>query len=461
MADNTFLQAFQTGASLYDKAQSRKMEQAQMEQQVANFALQKEHQALQQQLGNLQLAKDGFALQEAKSEAAAQAEDSVPFNEFVNRTIKYSDDPSYSEDMIQFPNLKSQKLKSEALGILKEAVIKRNNQVAARASLLNDRVAAVEKKSALDGLDWLSKNVSDQAQFVHEMSQKLAAGTTDWDAFSQIKAKVNQFAPALTVTKTMPQGENRALATAAAQQGGTITPEMMKRSEGQSYTDANRKSKNHFNLLTQNFNIPLDENDLKELDVAFQNGAQKIGQKVVDEINFGNQLVRTMESDHQMIVDFDKKYGQGAFDEYVGPIDKPVFDLKARVSKLPQASQEAKNIQDQVLQHLQSYRKANFGTALSESEQAVFKEFSPDPNKPVFAASILNFAKGARKATEIMVSKNWKSPQITQFQEEYFKPEFKRGIVGKVGASATPAATPSEGISVPLNGGTFIIKRKQ
>jgi hypothetical protein len=93
MADNTFLQAFQTGASLYDKAQSRKMEQAQMEQQVANFALQKEHSALQQQLGSLELAQKGFALKEAQGEAAAQSEDATPYNDFQNKVLNWSIDP--------------------------------------------------------------------------------------------------------------------------------------------------------------------------------------------------------------------------------------------------------------------------------------------------------------------------------------------------------------------------------
>jgi hypothetical protein len=442
MADNTFLQAFQTGASLYDKAQSRKMEQAQMEQQVANFALQREHEDLNQKLGTLKLSQDGYALKEAQNEAAAQVEDAPKLNQFRNDVINWSTSPKTDKVAIEMPVFRSKAANASATDIANKGILMFQNKVAADT----DRAAqaAITKMISIN-----AKNI-ESIQQVPGMEAHVAKYSNIYDpqtrtineeVFNQNAMLAARVDPILMRMKDRPQGPERdslrPLLKDAIEGKQVNIPDSI----GNQMVVSNKKAQNHFNLLKENFNLPLNETDAKELYVAFQNGAQKIGQKVVDEINSGNQLVKTLESDHNMIQEFEKKYGKGKFDEYVGPIDSFVLKTEAQVQKLTPAQQEAYNIQRQVAQHLQSYRKANFGTALSSAEQAVFAEFSPDPKKPAYSNDILNFANGARKAVEIMVSKNWKSPQVTQFQEEYFKPEFKNGVARNGGAATTPTST--------------------
>ena len=128
MADNTFLQAFQTGASLYDKAQSRKMEQAQMEQNVATFALQREHEDLNQKLGTLKLAQEGYDLQEKKSEAAKEEADQPVGNKFLNDAVNWSMHPN-AENAPAFvvPPFQSKKWNENALKIYTGAMTTRLN----------------------------------------------------------------------------------------------------------------------------------------------------------------------------------------------------------------------------------------------------------------------------------------------------------------------------------------------
>ena len=67
---------------------------------------------------------------------------------------------------------------------------------------------------------------------------------------------------------------------------------------------------------------------------------------------------------------FNQKYGPKAFDEFVGPVDAPIFRAVGKYKGLPEADKkEARLIQQQIAKVVQDYRKDVFGATLTKNEQ--------------------------------------------------------------------------------------------
>lgn len=103
---------------------------------------------------------------------------------------------------------------------------------------------------------------------------------------------------------------------------------------------------------------------------------------------------------------FNKRYGDRAFEKYVGPIDNPVFNVKSLAvspEDLPKADAEARSVFRDVGYIIQQYRKANFGTALTENETKEFKKIIADPKFADYFNSIKTFRDNVKKAVDFKV----------------------------------------------------------
>lgn len=431
MAD-TFLQAFQVGANLYDRAQSRKMEQAQFQQQAAQFVLQREQAALQQQLGALNVAQKGFELKSAQEEATAQTEDAVPFNDFQNRVLNWSIDPSLDENAIgTVPQFKSKAARTGAASLLQNAVISRQNKVASLANTVAARSATAAITQATRDLTTLASNFQGMEQFVYENGDVANPdGTPNWGKINSVKAKLAELMPAMKVARDLPQGVPRAQATAVAAAGGEVTPDMLKRGEGQGLTDAAKKAKMQVDVLKAR-GIEVDPRFESEIaNKATTSGGLSLDAVTKKEFAANDTTVSQLDSATQKIAEFNKKYGAGAFDDYVGPLDNPAFELKGRAVGIPkQAEQEARDIFKKVNVAIQGYRKANFGTALSANELETFNKIIPPPSYASYSTDFGQFANALRDTMKTAVSRSLYSPDIVPFLDKY----------GPKGAQAAPA----------------------
>jgi hypothetical protein len=92
--------------------------------------------------------------------------------------------------------------------------------------------------------------------------------------------------------------------------------------------------------------------------------------KVIDSITASDKAIFQLDNAIDKINQFDARYGKGAFNEYVGPIDSPLFKATAKFKGLTSAEkQTARAIQQQIGMVIQDYRKGVFGATLTTNEQ--------------------------------------------------------------------------------------------
>lgn len=136
---------------------------------------------------------------------------------------------------------------------------------------------------------------------------------------------------------------------------------------------------------------------------------------VVKDIESENKAFQQLDDVTGKIAKFDAKYGAGAFDEYVGPVDAPVFKFKTKgiaPQKLAEADREAKSIFREANYVIQAYRKNNFGTALTENETAAFREIVGDPTFADYANGLSTFRDSVKRGVGISVADHKFSPNI-------------------------------------------------
>lgn len=123
------------------------------------------------------------------------------------------------------------------------------------------------------------------------------------------------------------------------------------------------------------------------------------------------QLERAVDS----IDKFNEKFGPNAFEEYVGPIDAPVFRAKAGAidpKKLKEADAEARKIFRTVNFIVQGYRKGNFGTALTANETQAFNEIIAPNSQADYVEGLRTFKENVKQKVGQSVSDHALSPNI-------------------------------------------------
>jgi hypothetical protein len=154
MADET-LQAFQLGASLYDRAQTQKRMMEQFQQQTAESVLQRQGMQLQNKIRDMTLA-------DAIGEQKAQVDEFNAFSELSKQVGDYLDNPSAKAKFPVIPAFKSKQYRLEA-----DKMLNNLEKYSARAELLKarDRAEATSNtlrastiNKAIDAGAWIGFN---------------------------------------------------------------------------------------------------------------------------------------------------------------------------------------------------------------------------------------------------------------------------------------------------------------
>lgn len=132
--------------------------------------------------------------------------------------------------------------------------------------------------------------------------------------------------------------------------------------------------------------------------------------KVVDQIQNADATSQQLQSIAGQVAAFNQKFGPNAFQEYVGPMDQPVFRFKTKKAlgpdQLSAADREARGIQQQVFSIVQDYRNKNFGSALTANEESIFRNIVSNPADQDYVASLANFGNTLKNKAEIQVKQN-------------------------------------------------------
>jgi hypothetical protein len=154
MADET-LQAFQLGASLYDRAQTQKRMMEQFQQQTAESVLQRQGLELQNKIRDITLA-------DTIEERQAQVDEFKTFSDLSKQVGSYLDNPSAKAKFPVIPAFKSKQYRLEA-----DKMLNNLEKYSARAELLKarDRAEATSNtlrastiNKAIDAGAWIGFN---------------------------------------------------------------------------------------------------------------------------------------------------------------------------------------------------------------------------------------------------------------------------------------------------------------
>lgn len=193
--------------------------------------------------------------------------------------------------------------------------------------------------------------------------------------------------------------------------------------------------------------VNVDDNQIAEVkSKALLGGMSAVNapQAVVKDIENENKSFQQLDAVTKKIEDFDKKFGKGAFNEYVGPVDAPLFKFKTRAlepSKLSAADREAKDIFRDANYIIQAYRKNNFGTALTSNETAAFREIIGDPSFSDYSNGLSTFKDSVKRGVGISIADHALSPNIPATIKKRFLVGESPGVAPA--AAAVTTTTPS------------------
>lgn len=122
-------------------------------------------------------------------------------------------------------------------------------------------------------------------------------------------------------------------------------------------------------LAKQGILDPADEASVAEASSIIRAGA-KVPAKTQSSVMAADNAVVQLDTAMKRVEAFNQKYGSNAFNEYVGPLDAPVFRAEGKYKGLTaEDKKEARLIQQQIAKVVQDYRKDVFGATLTANEE--------------------------------------------------------------------------------------------
>lgn len=185
MADET-LQAFQLGASLYDRAQTQKRMMEQLQLQTAESLLQRQGMELQNKIRDITLA-------DTIEERQAQVDEFKTFSDLGKQVGSYLDNPESTAKFPVIPAFKSKQYRTEA-----DKMLNNLEKYSARAKLLK---ATSRAEAQADAMTAAQYNIA--AKYgAFKFNPQTGKQDIDYDIVNKIAAREREAALAQTEAKT-------------------------------------------------------------------------------------------------------------------------------------------------------------------------------------------------------------------------------------------------------------------
>ena len=199
-------------------------------------------------------------------------------------------------------------------------------------------------------------------------------------------------------------------------------------------------------------NQGLIKNDSDESEAtAYLMGAEqgKTPAPVIKSLNAANSAVIELDNAFKKLEDFEKKYGKGSFNEYVGPLDSPIFDLKGRFKTLTsQEQQDARAVHTKIQMVISDYRNQKFGQTLTDPEITSLEKVVSSPSRNDYTQVISTFRDNLRSGAENTIWDYRFSPSIPAGVKNRYLPGARQKFEFQQAAPAAPAAG---GLSIDSN----------
>jgi len=381
MADET-LQAFQLGASLYDRAQTQKRMMEQFQMQTAD-------QIMRQRQADLQNKIQSKAYADALAEQEAQAAEYDIFQKFNEDIGTYFNDPELKAPMPALPRFRSKVFNQQAIQAYQGL-----QQYSPRAKIIKAREQFEKTRSDIitemqnQGIDVFNPQTGEVNEEVYQKNapairQRMNEAKTIKDLGTEMSEEVYQ------LDKNIPleQRIKTARANVEARRAGRINPsDSMKMTIANDAVDdwqelfgpadARTASRIKGSVMQSDWKWP-EGDDARRMS-GDQNTA-KGSARLVDELN-----------------KFEQTYGKGKIQNYVGIIDGKIGEISRRLKE--SKTNEEKDAYELLQRFNTVFNEEAFATsgkAVTVPEQVRLKAAIGDIRSKNFVNDINNFAKFA------------------------------------------------------------------
>jgi len=363
------LQAIQLGASLYDRAQTQKRMIDQVNMQLADQQMRKEHYDIQNQVASNQLAtglaeQKKFSFDLPKIQAWQSAY--VQWNAKGDPTAAFPAPPS---DLQSATGLKM--LGDMSGPVIQSLPMAQNRFLIEKANssqmtALNDEVKFLNENGKSDISLLYNGGLDPKTQQINPEFRKAI-----FDAAAPLREKQARLKELSTTALTGQRNTREGLKSKL--DSGAITPEeysnLLPTARTEGGVVEQRTQKNIQDLVDEGILDPNNKVDVATASRAIRSNL-KTPTKIIDSVTAADSATYNLDNAFQKINAFNAKYGANAFNEYVGPVDEPLFRAEGKFKGLTSAEkQTARTIQQQIAQVVQDYRRGVFGQTLQPNEQ--------------------------------------------------------------------------------------------
>ena len=411
MADQS-LQAFQLGASLFDRAQTQQRMMEQFRLQLADQEMRKEHYNIQNQVAENQLAT-GIA--EQKKFSADLPKIQAWQSAFVQWNAKGDPTQPFPVPPSDLQSATGLKMLGDMSGPVLQSLPMAQNRY--YQQLANNK----EMESLNSEIKFLTENGKSDVVLQYNSGVDPKTGQINLDAKKAIFAaaaplreeqarmkkltaiglagqrNTKEGLKTLLDTGEITQQEYEQLLPTARTEGGVVAQRANQVLEG---------------LKKQGIvQSPDDEINAK----VFLGGPNqgKVPPEVGKALTAANGAVVELDDAFKKLNEFESKYGKGSFSEYVGPLDNPVFNLKGKFKGL--TSEEQKNARD-IFSKIQlvvtDYQNNKYGATLTPSETTNLEKVVSTPARNDYLQVISSFRTNLRSGAENRIWDYRFSPDI-------------------------------------------------
>ena len=438
MADET-LQAFQLGANLYDRAQTQSRLMAEMKRSAARSIIDTQGAEIQNKILDNQLTT-GLAERKKFSDdlPKIQAWQSA----YVQWNAKGDPTAAFPAPPTDLQSATGLKMLGDMSGpVIQSLPMAQNRFLLEKAN--TSQMAVLNKE-----IDFLNENGKSDIplQYNGGLDPKTQQINPEFRAaifaaaapLRQEQAKLkNLTAIGLAGQRNTKEGLKDLL------DSGGITQQLYEQLLPTARTEGGVVAQRAEKVIKEFKNQGLIKNDSDESEaIAYLMGAEqgKTPAPVIKSLNAANSAVIELDNAFKKLEDFEKKYGKGSFNEYVGPLDSPIFDLKGRFKTLTsQEQQDARAVHTKIQMVISDYRNQKFGQTLTDPEITSLEKVVSSPSRNDYTQVISTFRDNLRSGAENTIWDYRFSPSIPAGVKNRYLPGARQKFEFQQAAPAAPA----------------------
>jgi hypothetical protein len=406
------LQAIQLGASLYDRAQTQKRMIDQVNMQLADQQMRKEHYDIQNQVASNQLAT---GLAEQKKFSADLPRIQAWQSAYVQWNAKGDPTAAFPAPPSDLQSATGLKMLGDMSGPVIQSLPMAQNRfiyekaLTSETSALNKEIDFLTENGKGDVVLQYNGGLDPETRKINPEFRKAI-----FDAAAPLRQEQARMKKLTTIGMAGQRNTKEGLKTLL--DSGDITQ--------QEYEQLLPTARTEGGVVAQRANQVLEglkkqkivQTDEDEINAKVFLGGPLQGRVPADvskALTASNKAVVELDDVFKKLNAFESKYGKGSFSEYVGPLDAPVFNLKGKFKGLTTQEQEdARGIHNKIQLVVTDYQNNKYGATLTPSEERNIEKVVSTPSRNDYIQVISSFKTNLRSGAENSIWEYRFSPDI-------------------------------------------------